>query len=112
MELVKELNGLQLSIFKILFRTTFDKVIMKSQSKTTLKLPLELNPFTWLWHTISSSRVLCHNLLQYLKLDERNNVLVLGNVEYEHCFSSLKFLKYSLCNRLSLYCFPMVVKMY
>jgi len=25
MELVKELNGFQLSIFKILFRTTFDK---------------------------------------------------------------------------------------
>jgi hypothetical protein len=36
-----------------------------------MKLPLELNPFTRLWHTISSFKVLCHNLPQYLKLDER-----------------------------------------
>jgi hypothetical protein len=76
-----------------------------------MKLPLDLKPFTWLWHTISSSRMLCHSLFKYLKLVKTSYVLVLGSVEDEKCISSLDILKFRVRDKLDPH-LPMVVKMY
>ncbi len=45
----------------------------------------------------------CHNFLDYLKLVEISTLLVLGCVEDEICFSTLKFLEFNLHNRLELH---------
>jgi hypothetical protein len=65
-----------------------------------MRLPLDLKPFTWLWHTISSSRMLCHILFKYLKLGKTCYVLVLGSVEDDFFFSSLDILKYRVHDKL------------
>jgi hypothetical protein len=41
-----------------------------------------------------------HQLLEYFALAELFVVIILGNVEDEHCFSTLFFLKSKLHNRL------------
>jgi hypothetical protein len=89
----------------------FFKMTMKNQIVVTMQLPFDLNLLTHLWHTILSSRILCHNPLEYFMLVEIGNILVLGNVEDEKCFSTLKFLKSSLRNRLGVH-LPMVMRMF
>jgi hypothetical protein len=89
----------------------FFKMTMKNHVVVNMQLPFDLNPLTWLWHIISSLRILCHNPPEYFMLVEIGNILVLGNVEDERCFSTLKFLKYSLRNKLNVH-LPMVVKMF
>jgi hypothetical protein len=66
---------------------------MKNQAIVAMQLPLDINPSTQLWHTISSSRILCHNLPKYFKLAKIGSILVLGTMEDERCFSTLNFLK-------------------
>jgi hypothetical protein len=84
---------------------------MKNQVVVAMQLPFDLNPLTWLWCTISSYKILCHYLLEYLKLVEIDNIFVLGSVEFERCFFTFKFLKFSLCNSLGVH-LPMVVSMF
>jgi hypothetical protein len=48
---------------------------------------------------------------EYVKLAEIGSVLVLGSVEDERCFSSLKFLKSYQRNRLGKH-LPLVVRMF
>jgi hypothetical protein len=48
-----------------------------------MELPFDINSLTWLWNTISSFRILCHNLLKYFKLAKIGNVFVLDNLEDE-----------------------------
>ncbi len=55
---------------------------------------------SWLWHTISSSWMLCHNLLEYLKLAKIINILVFQSVENRKCFLIMKLLKSNLHNKL------------
>jgi hypothetical protein len=40
---------------------------MKDHAKVAMYYPLDINPLTWLCRTISSSKVLCHNLFEYFK---------------------------------------------
>jgi hypothetical protein len=87
------------------------KMTMKNQAVVTMQLPLNLNPVTWLWHMISSFRILCHNPPEYFMLAKIGSIIVWGSVEDEKCFSILKFLKSSLCNRLGVH-LPMVVKIF
>lgn len=102
----KEEGIVQLSILEILFGSTLDmqwgffKITIKSQAIDAMQLPFNGNPIIWLWHTISSFRMFCHNLRKYFKLVEIGSVLLLENVKDDICFWNLKFLKSRLCNRL------------
>jgi hypothetical protein len=84
----------------------FFKMTMKNQIVVIMQLLFDLNLLIHLWHTISSSRILCHNPFEYFMLVEIGSNLVLGNMEDEKCFSTLKFLKSNLRN------LPMVVRMF
>lgn len=70
-----------------------------------------MNPLVKLWRTLSASRPLCKLIPEYLKLAEMGSVLVLGSVEDERCFSTLKFLKSCQRNRLGKH-LPLVVRMF
>ena len=63
--------------------------------------PLEVNPFTALWHTISANSLLQFNIAEFMKLAEIACVQVLGSVEFERTFSTLSFIKNRLRNRLT-----------
>jgi hypothetical protein len=62
-------------------------MIMKNQVVVAMQLPFDLNPLIQLWHTISSFK--CHNLHEYLKFAEIDNILILGSVENESFFFPL-----------------------
>jgi hypothetical protein len=87
------------------------KVTMKVQAKGCMLPPFDKNPFTRLWDIVSGSAVLTKMILEYLKLAEIRCVFVLGSVDDERTFSSLKFLKSRLRNRLEDK-LPLVVKMH
>jgi hypothetical protein len=73
---------------------------MKAQAKGCMLHPFDKNPFTRLWDIVSGSAMLTKMILEYLKLAEIECAFVLGSVEDERSFSSLKFLKSRLRNRL------------
>jgi hypothetical protein len=100
------LSSSALSIQQSLF-----KVIMKAQAKGCMLPPFDKNPFTRLWDIVSGSAVLTKMIPEYLKLAEIGCTFVLGSVEDERTFSSLKFLKSRLWNRLEDK-LPLVVKMH
>lgn len=56
---------------------------MESQATTTMELPFDINSLTWLWNTIFSFKILCHNLFKYFKLGKIGNLFVLDNLEDE-----------------------------
>jgi hypothetical protein len=62
----------------------FFKMTMKNQAVITMQLPLDLNPLTQLWHTISSSKILCNNPLSISCLLKLATSLCLGSVEDEN----------------------------
>jgi hypothetical protein len=64
-----------------------------------------------LWHQLTSSQHLCKLISEYVKLAEIGSVLVLGSIEDERCFSSLKFLKSCQRNRSGKH-LPLVVCMF
>jgi hypothetical protein len=84
---------------------------MKSNSKATMESPFELNALIHIWRTIDAFRVLTHSFPKYLKLAKMAIVHVLSNVEDEHCFSFLAFLKNKLRVTLDPH-LPLVVDMY
>lgn len=104
-------------ILEILFGSTLDmqqdffKITIKSLTTNVMRLPFEGNLVTWLWHTISSSWMLCHNLLKYLKLAKIINILIFQSMENEKCFQIRKLLKSNLHNKLGPN-LPIVVKMF
>ncbi len=75
-----------------LFGSTFDmqenffKITMKSLTTNVMQLPFDGNSVTWLWHMILSSSMLCHNLLEHLKLAKIISILVFQSVENKKCF--------------------------
>jgi len=87
------------------------KLAMKSNDCVAMVKPLNVNPLTWLWRTLSTSKVRACAFPKYFKLVEIAMVQVLGNVENECCFSSLAFCKSKLHNRLTTN-LGLVVKMF
>ena len=75
------------------------KVTMKVQAKGYMLPLFDKNPFTRLWDLVSGSAVLTKMIPEYLKLAEIGCAFVLGSVEDERIFNSLKFLKSRLRNR-------------
>jgi hypothetical protein len=84
---------------------------MQSNHDATLELPLMCNLITWLWSALAFINLLWHHLSKYFVLAKLYLVMILGNVEYEHCFSTLSFLKSKLHSRLTKH-LDLVVKMF
>jgi hypothetical protein len=87
------------------------KVSMKANCETACAPPLGVNPLIRLWRNLSASRHLVKLIPEFFKLAKIGSVLVLGSVEDERCFSSLKFLKSCHRNRLDKH-LPLVVRMF
>jgi hypothetical protein len=71
---------------------------MKNNAKLAMQKPFDLNPLTKLLRTFSSSQILEHQILEYIKLVELAIVQVIGIVKDERCFSTLTFMKNKLRN--------------
>jgi hypothetical protein len=60
---------------------------MKANTETTCALPFIVNPVVELWQQLTSSKHLYKLISKYVKLVEIGNVLLLGSVKDEKCFS-------------------------
>jgi hypothetical protein len=97
-----------LSASKLEVQQGLFKVTMKANTEAACAPPFTVNPLVKLWRQLTSSRHLCKFNSEYVKLAEVGSVLVLGFVEDERCFSTLKFLKSCQRNRLGKH-LPLVV---
>lgn len=100
-----------LSASKLDVEQSLFKLTMKANSEAACAPPLQVNPLVKLWRGLSASRSLCRLIPEYLKLAEMGSVLVLGSVEDERCFFTLKFLKSCQRNRLGKH-LPLAVRMF
>lgn len=73
--------------------------------------PFDHNPLTRIWRTLCANGPLAGRFPSYVKLAEIAVVMVLGSVEDERTFSSVKFLKSQLRNSLDAH-LNLVVGMY
>jgi hypothetical protein len=92
-DLTEESMGELLSSSVLDIQQSLFKITMKNQSRGCMLPPFTKNPFTQLWEIVGSSQVLTNMILEYLKLAQIGCTFVLGSVEDERTFSSLKFLK-------------------
>lgn len=76
------------------------KTCMKSNSRTAMLPPYDINPLTKVWRVLQSNHNLAQNFGEFLKLAEIAVVHVLGSVEDEHLFSTVGFLKSKLRSNL------------
>lgn len=76
------------------------KTCMKSNSRTAMLPPFDVNPLTKIWRVLDSNNNLTQNFGEFLKLAEMALVHVIGSVEDERLFSSVGFLKSKLRNNL------------
>jgi len=76
------------------------KTCMKSNSRTTMILPYDINPLTKVWQVLDGNHNLMQNFGEFLKLAEIVVVHVLGSIEDERLLSSVGFFKSKLCNNL------------
>ena len=100
-----------LSASKLDVEQSLFKLTMKANSEATCSPPLQVDPVVKLWKTLSAFRPFCRLIPEYLKLAQMGSVLVLGSLEDERCFSTLKFLKSCQRNRLGKH-LPLVVRMF
>jgi len=87
------------------------KVTMKANANVALAPPFHVNPVIKLWHNLSQSQHLGSLISEYFKAVEIGCYMVLGFVEDERCFSTLKFLKSCQQNYLGKH-LPLVVRMF
>jgi hypothetical protein len=73
---------------------------MKSNAKSAMEEPHDMNPVTNLWTKLGSNALLLSRLSEYMKVANIAVIAVLGSVEDERTFSMLKFMKSKLWNRL------------
>jgi len=105
------------TIAKMLSATNLDnqqglfKVTMQANAEATCSPPFHVNPMIKLWRSLSQSWHLQKLIFEYFKVVEIGCCMVLGSVEDERCFSTLKFLKSCQCNRLGKH-LPLVVHMF
>ncbi len=83
----------------------------KTNFVSTIEPPILMNPFTWLWIMLSTSKVLWNILLNYFKLAKIVIVQMFMSIEDEQTFSILYFIKSNLQNRFNEH-LPVVVNMY
>jgi hypothetical protein len=56
---------------------------MKKNSKLVMQKPFDVNPFTKLWKTFSSSQIIVEKILKYIKLAKLVVVNIIGSMEDE-----------------------------
>ena len=100
-----------LSASKLDNQQSLFKVTMRSNADATLGPPFHVNPVIKLWRNLSQSRHLGSLISEYFKVAEIGCCMVLGSVENERCFSTLKFLKSCHRNRLGKH-LPLAVRMF
>jgi hypothetical protein len=69
---------------------------MKNNSKLVMQKPFDVNPFTKLWKTLSSSQIFVEKILKYIKSAELVIEKIIGSVEDEQCFFMFTFMKIKL----------------
>jgi hypothetical protein len=73
---------------------------MKSNAEKMLGPPYDQNPVSKLWQKLGCNGLLLSKLSEFMRLAKIAITTVLGSVEDERTFSSLKFIKSRLRNRL------------
>jgi len=84
----------------IMSQRSLFKTCMKSNSRTAMLPPFDVNPLTKIWWVLDSNNSLTQNFGEFLKLAEMAMVHVIRSVEDERLFSSLGFLKSKLRSKL------------
>ncbi len=67
--------------------------MMKSNATACMAPPFDTNPLTKMWRLVTTSQVLVCSFPKYVKLVEMAMVQIVGNVEDEHYFFTLAFMK-------------------
>jgi hypothetical protein len=81
-------------------QTSLFKFTMKSHAKSAMEEPHDMNLVTKLWTKLGSNALLFSRLSEYMKVANIAVTAVLGSVEDKCTFSTLKFMKSKLRNRL------------
>jgi hypothetical protein len=89
-----------LDSYKLDLQTSLFKLTMKSNTEKMLGPPYDQNPITKLWQKLGCNGLLLSKLSEFMRLAEIAITTVLGSVEDERIFSSLKFIKSRLRNCL------------
>jgi len=71
---------------------------MQNHCRGAMLLPHDCNSIIRMWQLFESNTILNHYILEWFILVKLCMVMVLGNVEDEHVFSSLSFVKSKLQN--------------
>jgi hypothetical protein len=71
----------------------------------------DTNLLTRMWHLVTTFQFFLCSFPNYVKLAEMAMVQIVVNVEDEHCFSTLVFMKSKLRNRLTTH-LPLVIQMF
>jgi hypothetical protein len=95
MQVAQPLDSYRLDLQSSLFKLT-----MKSNAGKMLGPPYDQNPVSKLWQKLGCNGLLLSKLSEFMRLAEIAITTVLGSVEDERTFSSLKFIKSRLRNRL------------
>jgi hypothetical protein len=85
---------------------------MKSNFKLVMYKPYDVNLVTKLWRTFSSSLIVEHKIIEYIKLSEFDIVQIIRSIEDKRRFSTLTFMKSKLRNILSTCMMELVVQMF
>jgi hypothetical protein len=89
-----------LDSYKLDLQTSLFKLTMKSNAKKMLGPSYDQNPVSKLWQKLGCNGLLLSKLSELMRLVEIAITTILGSVEDERTFSSLKFIKSRLRNRL------------
>ena len=89
-----------LDSYKLDLQTNLFKLTMKSNAEKMLGPPDDQNPVTKLWQKLGCNGLLLSKLSEFTQLAEIAITIVLGSIEDERTFSSLKFIMSKLQNCL------------
>jgi hypothetical protein len=89
-----------LDSYKLDLQSSLFKLTMKSNAQKMLGPPYDQNPVSKLWQKFGCNGLLLSKLSEFMRLAKIAITTVLGSVEDERTFSSLKFIKSRLRNRL------------
>jgi hypothetical protein len=89
-----------LDSYKLDLQTILFKLTMKSNAEKMLGPPYDQNLVTKLWQKLGCKGLLLSKLSEFMRLAEIAITTVLGSMEDERTFSSLKFIKSRLRNCL------------
>jgi hypothetical protein len=89
-----------LDSYQLDLQTSLFKMTMKSNADKMLEPPYDVNPVSKLWQKLGCNGLLFSKLSKFIRLAEIAITTVMGSVDDERTFSSLKFIKSRLRSRL------------